>query len=88
MLFGEGLLGSGGHITVNCAVEENRDVFAMPGDISNPNSQLPNILIEEGANVALGAAVFWRTIIGVTRRKRENRMIESIGWMLCREKYI
>ncbi|PWM36455.1 MAG: DNA-protecting protein DprA [Clostridiales bacterium] len=56
VLFGEGLLGSGGHITVNCAVEENRDVFAMPGDISNPNSQLPNILIEEGANVALGAA--------------------------------
>ena len=32
VLFGEGLLSSGGHITVRNALDENRDVFAMPGD--------------------------------------------------------
>ena len=55
LLLGEGRPGGGGNITVNFALAENRDVFAMPGDISSPEASLPNQLIADGAIAALGA---------------------------------
>ena len=51
----EGKIKSGGAITVRNAIEQNRDVFALPGDISNPLSELPNTLISDGAIIVLGA---------------------------------
>ena len=41
---------SGAHSTVNYALEEGREVFALPGDIDRFGSQLPNKLIAEGAH--------------------------------------
>ena len=49
----EGKIRSGGAITVRNALEQNRDVYALPGDISNPLSELPNSLIADGAAVVL-----------------------------------
>ena len=40
---------SGAQSTVRMALEEGREVFAMPGDIDRLGSQLPNQLISEGA---------------------------------------
>ena len=40
---------SGAQSTVQFALEEGREVFAMPGDIDRLGSQLPNRLISEGA---------------------------------------
>lgn len=42
-------LRSGAQSTVRFALEEGREVFAMPGDIDRMGSQLPNRLISEGA---------------------------------------
>lgn len=42
-------LKSGALSTVHCALEEGREVYAMPGDIDRPGSQLPHRLIAEGA---------------------------------------
>ena len=41
--------GSGAMITVNLALEQGRDVFAIPGNIDNPNCAGSNRLLREGA---------------------------------------
>jgi len=42
---------SGAMITANWAVEQNRDVFALPGSIFSPASKGTNRLIQEGAKL-------------------------------------
>lgn len=49
VLIVEGAEKSGAMITVNDAVGQNRDVFAVPGSIYSPLSVAPNRLIVEGA---------------------------------------
>jgi len=46
---------SGALITANLALEQNRDVFALPGSIYSPLSAGPNDLIKKGAKLITGA---------------------------------
>ena len=41
---------SGALITVNCALEQGKDVFVLPGDITNKNYVGNNRLLQDGAN--------------------------------------
>ena len=45
----EGAKASGAMITVNLALEQGRDVFAVPGSIYSPLSEAPNQMILDGA---------------------------------------
>jgi len=45
----EGSKTSGALITARYAAEQGKDVFALPGQIGNPTSEAPHILIKEGA---------------------------------------
>lgn len=51
----EGAEGSGALITAKCAIEQGRELFALPGKINESNSDGPNLLIQNGAHVALAA---------------------------------
>lgn len=46
---------SGALITTKYATEQNRDVFALPGNIFAPNSKGPNMLIQKGAKPVFSA---------------------------------
>ena len=49
VLLVEGAKKSGAMITVNCALEQGRDVFAVPGSLYSPLSAAPNRMIVDGA---------------------------------------
>ena len=51
----EGVKDSGALITASCAVGQGRELFAVPGKVDEINSEGPNELIRNGANVALCA---------------------------------
>lgn len=55
VLLVEGAKGSGAMITVDYALEQGKDVFAVPGCIFSPMAEAPNQLIVEGAVPTLSA---------------------------------
>jgi len=53
---------SGTRITSRCAIEQNRDVYAVPGNVTNKNSWGPNTLIKQGAKLVATWEDVWEEL--------------------------
>ena len=56
IVFVEGKVKSGGMITVSTALQQGRDVFAVPGCVGQEVSEGPHAIIREGARLVTSAA--------------------------------
>ena len=62
---------SGTRVTARCAAEQNRDLFAVPGNVTNKNSWTPNTLIKQGAKLVATWEDVWEDLTSQVRLELE-----------------
>ncbi len=63
---------SGTRITARCAMEQNRDVYAVPGNVTNKNAWGPNTLIKQGAKLTATWEDIWEELPSEIRLQLEE----------------
>lgn len=63
---------SGTRVTARCAAEQNRDLFAVPGNVTNRNSWTPNTLIKQGAKLVATWEDVWEELPSQVRLQLEG----------------
>lgn len=58
---------SGTRVTARCALEQNREVFAVPGNVTNKQAWGPNTLIKQGAKLTATWEDVWDDLPTVVR---------------------
>jgi len=65
---------SGTRITARCALEQGRDVYAVPGNATNVNSWGPNTLIKQGAKLTATWEDVWEDLPSQVRLQLEDEL--------------
>ncbi len=63
---------SGTRITARCAIEQSRDVYAVPGNVTNKNAWGPNTLIKQGAKLTATWEDVWEDLPSQVRLALEE----------------
>ncbi len=63
---------SGTRITARCAMEQNRDVYAVPGNVTSKGSWTPNTLIKQGAKLTATWEDIWEDLPSQVRMELEE----------------
>ena len=63
---------SGTRVTARCALEQNREVFALPGNVTTKNAWGPNLLIKQGAKLTMCWEDVWEELPTATRMGLEQ----------------
>lgn len=62
---------SGTRVTARCAEEQNRDLFAVPGNVTSKGSWTPNTLIKQGATLTATWEDIWENLPSQVRIELE-----------------
>jgi DNA processing protein len=62
---------SGTRVTARCAADQNRDLFAVPGNVTNKGSWTPNTLIKQGAKLTATWEDVWEDLPSQVRMELE-----------------
>ncbi len=65
---------SGTRVTARCAAEQNRDLFAVPGNVTNKNSWTPNTLIKQGAKLVATWEDVWEDLPSQVKLELESEI--------------
>ncbi|HMF92199.1 MAG TPA: DNA-processing protein DprA [Candidatus Angelobacter sp.] len=63
---------SGTRITARCALEQSRELFAVPGNVTSRNSWGPNTLIKQGAKLTATWEDVWEELPASVREQLES----------------
>ena len=70
---------SGTRITARCALEQERDVYAVPGNATNKNAWGPNTLIKQGAKLTATWEDIWEDLPSQVRMELEDAMQAQVS---------
>jgi DNA processing protein len=65
---------SGTRVTARCALEQNRDVYAVPGNVTTKNAWGPNTLIKQGAKLVATWEDVWQELTTQVRLQLEEEL--------------
>jgi DNA processing protein len=63
---------SGTRVTARCAAEQDRDLYAVPGNVTAKNSWTPNTLIKQGAKLVASWEDVWEDLSSQVRLQLER----------------